>query len=459
MTRKRISGWGRYPIIEGSCYITDCYEKIKGFVADKRYIARGLGRSYGDSSLSEIMVLSSAMDNFLGFDPENGRLFCEAGVSLEKIIRHLLPRGWFLPVTPGTKFITIGGAIASDVHGKNHHKDGCFSNFIDFFYLLLPDCSIIRCSRTENNKIFKATFGGMGLTGIILSAGIRLKRVKTPFISQTTIKANDLKRLFELFELYKNAHYSVAWIDCLASKDALGRGIFIVGEHEEGSGAESGAENADYTEGKAKNNIENTEIPLTLYNKPVKNIPFDLPDWILNNYTIKAFNRLYWHKQLKMTQSSAVHLDPFFYPLDAIHNWNRLYGKKGFLQYQFVVPLERSYEAIKTILKKISSKGIGSFLSVLKRFGKGNDCPLSFPMEGYTLALDFKIQPQLFDFLDMLDEIVIDYGGRIYLTKDARMKQKTFEKGYLMLNDFMKIRDAVDPKRSLMSLQARRLGL
>ncbi|MBU0996055.1 MAG: FAD-binding oxidoreductase [Proteobacteria bacterium] len=430
-----IESWGRYPKTTGEGY---SFETVKTLAAhlekNNMFIPYGMGRSYGDSALNEKVILTRRYDKLIQFDPEQGIVICESGVTLDELIRIFLKKGWFLSVTPGTKFVTVGGAIASDVHGKNHHKAGCFSNSVLWFDLMLPDGRIVRCDREKNRDLFLATAGGMGLTGIILTAAIKLKPVKSAYIRETVVRCNNLKDAFEKFEIHEDATYSVAWIDCLSKGKAKGRSVLMAGEN-----ASTGA--------------------IDLPRKRTVSIPLDLPSFCLNSFSVKCFNHLYYMKSPQYTENRLTPLDTFFYPLDAIGHWNRIYGKKGFTQYQMVLPKASSFEGLDLILDKISSAGMGSFLAVLKLFGPQNDNYLSFPMEGYTLALDFKIQSRLFAFLDHLDDIVTDYGGRIYLTKDVRMSPDTFKKGYPAWDTFSALRQHYGMNQKFQSLQSKRIGV
>lgn len=431
----KLSGWGRYPIIDSIRLTVNRSKDVHTHLKTKSpLIAYGNGRSYGDSALAEYHLAMSNLDRFLIFDPDNGVLTCESGVLLSDIIQFFLPRGWFPEITPGTKQITIGGAIAADVHGKNHHKKGCFSESVKEFKLLLPNGDIRRCSRDENKTLFHATCGGMGLTGIILEATIQLKRVYSKWIDQITIKTSNLRETFEAFEEHKQAPYSAAWVDAMAKGNKLGRSLLMVGNF--------------------KNDKDlSYDPPRTI------SIPFNLPSVVLNKITAKMFNTLYYSKAESGVSRETVGIDSFFYPLDSIRNWNRIYGKNGFTQYQFVLPKSNSFDGIKAILHKIGKSGFTSYLSVLKLHGEENDNYLSFPMEGYSLALDFKMQSGLIDLLNKLNKIVINYGGRIYLAKDATMDQQTFEAGYSRVSEFRNVRKELGFKKKLNSMQSVRLGL
>jgi decaprenylphospho-beta-D-ribofuranose 2-oxidase len=416
MHKKIIQNWGNYPKIDSEELETSNYSEIKDFINKKnQLIARGNGRCYGDSSLQSAVVSTLQLNKFLYFDKVRGVLKVESGVLLSEILELTVPHGFFLPVTPGTKWITVGGAVASNIHGKNHHKEGAISNYIESFEIITDSGDLLNCSRVENIALFSETIGGMGLTGIITTVTIKLKAIETSFIKQKSIKAKNIDEIITLFEKYNHYTYSVAWIDCLKKGANMGRSILMLGEH---------ATKNDLRD--KKSNI------LTLHSDKQINIPIYFPNFTLNKFTISMFNDLFYNKQVVKEKCSIVHYDTFFYPLDMLNNWNRIYGKNGFTQYQFVIPFEKGREGLKRIMKEITESGCGSFLAVLKTFGKEDDfsSPLSFPKEGYTLALDFKISPKVFTLLDRLDKLVLLYNGRLYLTKDVRMSKDMFAKTY-----------------------------
>lgn len=440
-----MTGWGKYP--QESCHVyrpesRNDMEKIIKSGDQMSYIAFGLGRSYGDTSLNKDhgVILQSKHSRFLSFDEESAVLDCEGGVSLEQIIEVFLPKGYFLPVTPGTKFVTLGGAIANDVHGKNHHKDGCISEHIEEINLLLADGSTITCSRNENDEIFWATVGGVGLTGIILSAKIKLIRVETSYIEVDYLKAKNLDEALQMFEDGDDHYqYSVAWIDCLATGKSLGKSVLMRGNH-------------------APLSKIDKRPPLVANGKGKLGIPFNFPSIVLNPLSIKTFNTLYYGKF--KNSSTIVDYDSFFYPLDAINNWNKMYGKKGFVQYQVVFPPETSREGLKVVLERLSKSKRSSFLAVLKSFGEGNKGLFSFPFKGYTLALDIPIKDEkLFPFLRELDELVISKGGRLYLAKDSELNSQHFAQMYPTLDKFKKIKQEIDPSGVFSSSIARRVGI
>ena len=433
----QIYGWGRYPRVDATVALPKSEDAFIDYLhrtQSHSLIARGLGRSYGDSSLACTVLETQYINHFQSFDEATGVLRCEAGVSLAQILEVFVPRGWFLPVTPGTRFVTVGGAIASDVHGKNHHISGTFCEHVVQIDMLLGNGEKITISPTQHLEFFRATCGGMGLTGIILSASIRLIPIKSSEIIQTTIKAPNLSGVLQAFEEHQNATYSVAWIDCLATGKDLGRSLLMLGEH-----AQKG--------------------PLAAQGNKVIPIPMDMPSLLLNQTTISAFNALYYNKTLQTKSTQQIAYEPFFYPLDALANWNRLYGKSGFLQYQFALPKAVGEAGLREVLKRIASSGKGSFLAVLKIFGNANQNLLSFPVEGYTLALDFKVEPNLFELLNELDRLVLKHGGRLYLSKDARMSEVTFKASYPRWSEFEAIRRQYFAIGNFASYQSKRLGL
>ncbi len=422
-----------YPKVDSMTHELSDDTKLKEYLEScDECISYGNGRSYGDSALSANIVHTKPHDFFLDFDDAKGLLHVQSGVLLSEILESYVPRGWFLMVTPGTKLITVGGSIASDVHGKNHHTEGCFSSCVLEFNMMLEDGSVKNVK--SGTELFKATCGGMGLTGIILDAKIQLKKIHSQYIKQTTIKTKNLRETFRAFDKYKDEPYSVAWIDCLAKGDDIGKCLLMVGDFD-------------------------TKGDLDYKPKSKLNIPFNFPSFALNNLSVKAFNWLYYAKAPNGESKQRVGIDSFFYPLDSIKNWNRIYGKGGFTQYQFILPLEVSYDGLQEILGLISASGKGSFLAVLKLYGKKNDNYLSFPIEGYSLALDFKIEKGLFELLDQLDEVVVRLGGRIYLTKDVRVSKDTFESGYEDIEKFRAYRKKQKMDTKFHSLQSKRVQI
>lgn len=437
-----LSGWGRHPRAACAVYEARGAEDVAAAIAaSATMIARGNGRGYGDPALNPAATLSMLKSNrFLAFDPATGGFTCEAGVMLEDVIDTFLPRGWFPPVTPGTKLVTIGGMIASNVHGKNHHLAGSFAEHVAWLDLALADGSIVRCSRSENRSLFEATCGGMGLTGVILRACFRLVPVETSFIRRETRRTRNLAETMAAFEAARAATYSVAWIDCLARGDDLGRALLFLGEHARRDELPAAQRSA----------------PLALPKKHNRKVPIDVPSFVQNRWSIGAFNALYYRSA--RPGSDVLDYDRFFYPLDGILEWRRLYGRGGLVQYQCVLPLVASRTGLATLLERIAAAGLGSFLGVLKLFGPQSGL-LSFPMEGYTLALDFPARPSTLALFPTLDAIVADHGGRLYLAKDAATSPAMIERGYPGLAQFRAVRARVDPTGKFASLQSRRLGL
>lgn len=439
---KRLANWGNYPVISCDETTFTQVDQVEDMISShSSIIARGNGRCYGDASLATNSVSTLKFDKVLQFDTSTGVFECQSGITLDQILEISVPKGWFLPVTPGTKFITVGGAVASDVHGKNHHAEGSFSNHIIDMDVITGKKETLTCSKEVLPDLFWATCGGMGLTGVIIRVKFGLKKIETAYIKQKQIKARNLDELIRLFEEYNQYTYSMAWIDCLQKGDSFGRGILIVGEHAT----------------KEELNTQQAAAPLSLPDKRPLSVPFNFPSFALNTFTVKAFNWLYYAKNTKREINNVIPYEPFFYPLDAILHWNRGYGKAGFVQYQFVLPLDKK-EGLVEILKRISDAGLGSFLAVLKVFGHQDDL-ISFPRQGYTLALDFPVRKGLFAFLDELDEVVLQYGGRLYLSKDARMKKDVFWQSYPNAQRFAEIVKAYNGDKIFHSVQSERLGI
>ena len=441
---KRISNWGNYPTVEAEIYEFEDLETLRSLILRlDNIIPRGNGRCYGDSALAPHIISTLRYNKFLSFDEKAGLVECQSGVLLADILEVILPKGWFLAATPGTKWITVGGAIASNVHGKSQHKTGNFSDHVVWLELMTGDGSVIRCSKEDNTDLFWTTCGGMGLTGVILKAALRLKPVETAYFRQESIKARNLDHLMDLFEESEEWPYSVAWIDCLTTGKSMGRGMLIRGEH---------ATPADLKKPVHRQNPLIPQSPLKLH------VPFNFPNFALNKLAMKIFNAVIYHKQLAPVVTSVVSYNSFFYPLDSISNWNRIYGSRGFTQYQFILPKSASRAGLFEILQRIANSGLGSFLAVLKLYGKQNGY-LPFAMEGYSLALDFPITDGLFEFLDELDEIVLAYGGRIYLSKDARMNKTMFMQSYPKVGCFIDQVRAINQGTKFKSLQSDRIGV
>ncbi len=439
-TRQTLSGWGNHPRVPCAVYAPDRAARLSALVSqdvEHALIARGLGRSYGDAATNHDagVVDCTGLDRFIAFDESTGTLTAEAGVSYADLIDVLLPRGWFPLVTPGTKFVTLGGAIAADVHGKNHHRDGSFNACVESFTLLTPTGELLDCSRGSNADVFWATLGGMGLTGFIQAATIKLRRVKSPYMNVTTTRVKNLDAMLDHFT--KTDHdftYSVAWIDCLAKGAALGRGVVLQGEHAE---PESGRN--------------------TLPRKRSKTVPFDFPGFALNPLSVRAFNGLYYATH--GSGAAREDINTYFYPLDTVHHWNRIYGRRGFVQYQPVFPQCDGDQGVRAVIEKLVDAKRSSFLAVLKQMGGHEAGPLGFPMKGLTLAVDLPRAPGIEAFLSELDRLVLEHGGRVYLAKDGSMSADTFRQMYPRLDEFKAVKERLDPQGVLSSDQSRRLGI
>ncbi|MBI1422852.1 MAG: FAD-binding protein [Gammaproteobacteria bacterium] len=410
--------WGRYPEVTQSLYTLRWQDDTWPSLAQSSLLAHGQGRSYGDVALNDagVLLMTGAMDRFIAFDREAGILRCEAGVTLAAILNLIVPHGWFLPVTPGTKFVSVGGAVANDVHGKNHHQAGTFGCYVTQLGLRRSDESLLICSAEQNAELFDATIGGLGLTGLIVWVEFRLKKINGPFIEQETERFANLEQFFALSEAAAAEwEYTVAWVDCLAKGAQLGRGLFFRGNHATTTKTTSTA--ADY--GRTR-----------------LNMPFTFPGFVLNHSSINLFNQVFYHRPRRVR--ARVHFDPFFYPLDKIANWNRMYGKRGFFQYQCVIPGERAQAAMTNMLQTIAQSGQGSFLSVLKVFGDiASPGMLSFPRPGVTLALDFANRgDKTRALLARLDEITASEGGAVYPAKDACMSASHFQQYYPQWQQF-----------------------
>ena len=387
------------------------------------FLPYGNGRSYGDSCLNSegILLDTRRMDRFIAFDPKLGVLRCETGVLFSEILDLVVPQGWFLPVTPGTQFVTVGGAVANDVHGKNHHRAGSFGCHVLRFELCRSDGTRLVCTPTENEDWFRATIGGLGLTGLITWVELRLRPICAPDIAVETIRFAHLDEFVELSaESDRDYEHTVAWVDCHAGGRSGGRGLFMRGNH----------------------------VPCTTLNRPRRRhrsfaIPWELPVKLVNGVSTRLFNFFYYHRPVRQRAETIVHYEPFFYPLDSIGNWNRIYGPRGFMQYQCVIPTADGQEAISEMLARISRAGQGSFLAVLKVFG---DIPslgmMSFPRPGMSLALDFpNLGSSTLKLLDSLDDITREAGGAVYPAKDARMSPSDFRLYFPRWREFRRFLD------------------
>lgn len=440
MSKTKVSNWGNYPTVEADIKAFEDVNDLSQRLSNEgSYAVRGTGLSYGDASLGKQIVSTGRFKKIISFDEQNGTLTAEAGATLDEILQVIVPKGWFVPVTPGTKFITLGGAIGGDVHGKNHHAEGAFCQYVNWMEVMLADGTVKKIDRQSDTELFDTICGGLGLAGVVLIAQFRLKPIETSYIRQKNIIIGGLDEMIARIREFQSATYSVAWIDTLARGKDLGRGVLMLGEH------------ATAAEVKANQKLKT-------HNAPKLRVPFNFPSFVLNTLSIRIFNTLFYTKYKVAKKESIVHYDPYFYPLDFARDWNKMYGKRGFLQYQFVLPFETATEGLRIILDAISKHGQSSFLSVLKAMGPG-DHTISFPIPGLTLALDFPVTPGIFQFLDGLDKKIIELGGRIYLVKDARMKPEVYWKGY---SKSLQFRDSIrkfDPKNKFASALSKRLHI
>jgi decaprenylphospho-beta-D-ribofuranose 2-oxidase len=442
-----VGGWGRYPLIETVLLRPESVAGLVSAVAEPNFeskLGRGLGRAYGDAAVNGrgATILTEKLNRMLAFDQKTGVLRCEAGVTIEDLIETFMPRGWFPLVVPGTKYVTVGGAIASDIHGKNHHRDGSFVNAVRSFTLLTAKGDTLTCSRTLEPDLFWATLGGMGLTGIIVDVELKLQPIATSYINCRSIRTRNLAETLDCFsELEPEFQYSVAWIDCLASKSQLGRGIVMFGNH---------AQLQDL-------NPALRSQPLAITTKQAVNVPFDLPGFLLNRYSIAAFNQCFYSAHVGKDRERLLAYEPYFFPLDRIRSWNRLYGANGFVQYQCVVPTGRE-EAIAKMLELSAQYGMSSFLAVLKRFGPERGL-LSFPQAGLTLTLDMPVRGRLFELIDRLNDLVLKNDGRVYLAKDSSLTAEHFRIMYPNYKRWLAIKSRFDPGYVFRSALAERLAL
>ena len=441
-----IAGWGNYPRIATERLAPRRPAAVPALLTSRSgLIARGQGRAYGDAAIGMAATLSSqGLDRMRAFDSATGCLTVEAGVTIAEILSTFVPRGFFLKVVPGTKFVSIGGAIASDIHGKNHHRDGSFGDHVQSLRLALPSGQIVDCSRAENAELFTATIGGMGLTGVIVEATVLMMPIETGWLKQTTHVAANLDAAITALDATASATYSVAWIDCVARGHALGRSLIYVADH---------ASAAD----KDSLGPQRPQFPDPRRAGPT--VPGWFPGFALNPLSVRAFNEIYFRRgAARAGAPELVHWDPYFFPLDAIGAWYKIYGHRGFLQYQCVIPAAHARAVLAEIMARVARRGTASFLAVLKQLGDSHGL-MSFPLRGYTLAMDFPITDTLFSFLNELDRLVVAAGGRLYLAKDARQSRATFEAGYPSLPAFRDLRKRISANDHLVSHLSARLGI
>ena len=442
---REIGGWGRYPVQR--CELVRPERHADLWSEAPTLLARGQGRSYGDAALNAggRVVLTERINRFLTFDREQGVLRAEAGVTLAELLTLTVPRGWFPLVTPGTKHVSLGGCVAADVHGKNHHHDGTFACGVRELELVTADGRRLRCSAQENAEAFRATVGGMGLTGIVGEVELQLRPIESAYIRARHLPASNLEQMFHLLQQAdQESQYSVAWVDLTSRDAALGRGVVMSGDH---------AARDELSGGRRL-------TPLRLPTHKVRNIPVDMPGWLLNKLSIRAFNSRYFRREGSRNAPFLVDYDTFFYPLDTLDNWNRLYGRRGFVQYQCVVPTATALEALQQVLQRLIDSGHPAFLGVLKRMGAAGGGYLSFPLHGYTLAMDLPMKgAATLALLDVFDAIVLPHGGRVYLAKDARLAPESFRAMYPQLDTWQRVRRELDPQGVFSSSLSRRLGL
>ncbi|MFI2715516.1 FAD-binding protein [Streptomyces collinus] len=447
MDHTTVTGWGRTAPTGAWLIRPRTYEEAAAAVRDcgaRGGIPRGLGRAYGDAAQNAggSVLDMTALDRVHAIDADGGTVLCDAGVSLHRLMEVLLPLGWFVPVTPGTRYVTVGGAIGADIHGKNHHVSGSFARHVLALELLTADGEI----RTviPGTPLFDATAGGMGLTGVILTATIRLQPVETSLMSVDTERATDLDDLMARLAATDHRYrYSVAWIDLLARGAATGRAVLTRGDHAP----------LDALPARLRRD------PLAFRTSRLPATPAILPEGLLSRTTVGLFNELWYRKAPRTRTGRFQRISGFFHPLDGVPHWNRVYGRGGFVQYQFVVGHGRE-DALRRIVRRISERRCPSFLAVLKRFGEADPGWLSFPVPGWTLALDIPAGlPGLGAFLDELDEEVAAAGGRVYLAKDARLRPELLAAMYPRLDDFRELRAELDPRGVFVSDLARRLSL
>lgn len=452
MAQQSLSGWGRTAWSVADVVTPQSTEDIRSAVVgagERGVVPRGLGRSYGAAAQNAggcVILMDESGDGKgpdILLDPETGILDVSAGVSLDAILRYSVPRGWFVPVTPGTRFVTVGGAIASDVHGKNHHVDGSFGEHVVSITIMLADGSIETISPSVRPQWFWATVGGMGLTGVILRAQIMLLRVESSLVRVETQRLGNFDAVCDAMEADgddDSYRYSVCWVDLLATGRAMGRGVLTRGDH--ATAAEVGGDD-----------------PLKYEPRQIVSAPPWVPNGLLNKVSIKLFNEMWYRKAPAQTSVDLESIPAFFHPLDGVQRWNRLYGPQGFIQYQFIVPLDRR-DVLREVIHGFSSASVGSFLAVLKRMGQHNAAPMSFPTEGWTLTLDIAAGTKgLPDLLSKIDALVLDAGGRHYLAKDSHVSPSAVRRGYPRLSEWQAVRHEMDPNGRWKSDLSRRLGL
>lgn len=446
-TREPLAGWGNCPVEKCHVARPRSLTALREFVisgTQSSYIARGCGRAYGDAALNRDggVACTAALNRILSFDPQAGTIDCEGGVSFDEIIDRVLPYGWFLPTTPGTRFVSVGGAIAADVHGKNHHVDGSLGNFITDLDLLIASGGIVRCSPSDNTDLFWATVGGMGLTGVIVRARMRLVPTNASWCEVDYRRTANLDETLDAFADANRYRYSVAWLDCLAPPKSLGRAVLMLGN--------------DAAVERLPRNLQ--ARPLERARRRPRSMPFYAPNGLLNRHTARAFNAVYYARHQEGVQ--LVDYDRFFYPLDGLRDWNRIYGRRGFVQYQAVFPPETARRGLTRLLQTVADSGEAAFLAVLKSSGAATPGMLSFLFTGTTIALDLpNTGESLRRLVYRLDELLLEHRGRVYLAKDALTSRDAFAAMYPRLDEFRAVKRRIDPQGRFSSSQARRLGI
>ncbi len=443
MNRRPLTGWGRTaPSVADVVDVAGLADAVATLAGrgPRGALARGLGRSYGDAAQNGGgRVLSLLGMDAVRVDPTTGLVWAQAGASIDALIRKLVPEGWFVPVTPGTRQVTVGGAVAADIHGKNHHADGSWGAHVRELELLDADGHVRRLGPAQDPELFWATLGGMGLTGVVLSCTFQAIAVETSAMLVDTWRTRDLDQTMGLMAEHDSHYrYTVAWVDALATGARLGRGVVTMGDHAPAAAVPG---------------------PRRFDDRARLSVPDRVPSGLLNRATVRVFNELWYRKAPRMRRGELQSIGEFFHPLDLVSSWNRLYGRQGMLQYQFVVPLGEE-ATLRRAVERLAVGGAASFLTVLKRFGSANSGDLSFPLPGWTLTLDVPTGVGgLADLLDGLDREVVDCGGRVYLAKDSRVAPSMIPSMYPRLEHWRAVCDRVDPLGAFQSDLSRRLGL
>jgi len=449
LTQETQQGWGKHDTAVGLGASPSSLDELVRAVRIKepsRRIGRGLGRAYGDAAMNDggVAIRFNRLDRAVSFDPETGLLVAEAGMTLAAILRMCVPQGWFLPVTPGTAHPSLGGSVACDVHGKNHHNAGTIGSHVKWIDLVIADGDVVRCSPKRNKALFNATIGGMGLTGLIYRVALQMHKIETSFIVEEANRVGSLPEMMERLTVSDATHpYTVSWVDGVSPGPSLGRGHVLLGRHA--------------SLGELKDRQRN--CPLAPASEGAIPVPFTPPLSLVNNLTVRMFNALQYHRAPARVRTHTIPFRPYFYPLDIATNWNRLYGTRGFYQYQYVVPFEDGEVIVRETLSRLQKEAKLPSLIVLKRFGDEGEGYLSFPKPGWVIAIDIPISDGLDSILNEFDAMVAMTGGRVYLVKDARMSPETFRRMYPRFGEWLKVKNEVDPKWTFSSNLSRRLKM